>query len=372
MLNFFRKSIKRILWWSNIFIAVLLLLTLLVPYISPSKCWQIGLLGLATPYIAMANIAYIILWMIIGKYRRMLFSTVAIILSWKIFSVGIAGNIAQKNNMMPINKSVKIMSYNVRLLDLYKWTGKKNTRENLLNYIQSKKADVLCLQEFYNSADSTGIQNIKAIADSCNYPYYATNKNYLTKRGFFGDIIFSKYPIIQQQCFALDTSSNTHNFQYADIVQNADTYRVYNLHLKSIRLEKNEYNIITNNELDAKNELLNKGKTVLYKLKKGFVQRGNQADIVNKNIEQSPYPSIACGDFNDLPSSYSYFTIRNKMKDAFLEKGLGFGATFNGISPVLRIDNILFSQEKFTAIGFEKGNETYSDHYPIIANFLLK
>ncbi len=38
-----------------------------------------------------------------------------------------------------------------------------------------------------------------------------------------------------------------------------------------------------------------------------------------------PYPEIICGDFNDVPNSFTYFTIKGPRQDAFLEKGAKFG-----------------------------------------------
>ena len=44
---------------------------------------------------------------------------------------------------------------------------------------------------------------------------------------------------------------------------------------------------------------------------------------------------IVTGDFNDVPNTYTYFTIRGKLQDAFLKQGFGIGRTYSGISPTL-------------------------------------
>ncbi|MBK7123675.1 MAG: hypothetical protein IPH68_13225 [Chitinophagaceae bacterium] len=54
---------------------------------------------------------------------------------------------------------------------------------------------------------------------------------------------------------------------------------------------------------------------------------------------------MICGDFNDVPNSYTYFTLKGNLQDAFLKKGSGFGRTLNFISPTLRIDYILADKE---------------------------
>ena len=80
-------------------------------------------------------------------------------------------------------------------------------------------------------------------------------------------------------------------------------------------------------------------------LKTPWVCSGYQADTVRKQLDASPYPLVICGDFNDVPNSYTYFHIRGKLQDAFIAKCFGIGRTYMHISPTLRIDYILPSDE---------------------------
>ena len=59
------------------------------------------------------------------------------------------------------------------------------------------------------------------------------------------------------------------------------------------------------------------------------------------------------------------------MQNAFAEKGLGIGNTYDGISPTLRIDNI-FADNKFEVLQFGRFKKKLSDHFPISADLLLK
>ena len=45
--------------------------------------------------------------------------------------------------------SLKIMSYNVRLFDLYNWTKNEKTRDQILTFLKEEDADVICFQEYY-------------------------------------------------------------------------------------------------------------------------------------------------------------------------------------------------------------------------------
>ena len=88
-------------------------------------------------------------------------------------------------------------------------------------------------------------------------------------------------------------------------------------------------------------------------------------------IEESQHPTIVCGDLNDVPNSYAYFKVKKDMKDAFLEKGLGVGRTYNSLAPMLRIDYIL-PDTSFTVQQFDMVDENLSDHAMLVTDLKLK
>jgi len=68
-----------------------------------------------------------------------------------------------------------------------------------------------------------------------------------------------------------------------------------------------------------------------------------------------------------VPNSYPYETIGKGLQDAFVVKGAGFGRTFTGISPTLRIDNI-FVDKQLSINQFTRITKKLSDHFPIITD----
>ncbi|MBK6641784.1 MAG: hypothetical protein IPG39_11360 [Bacteroidetes bacterium] len=92
------------------------------------------------------------------------------------------------------------------------------------------------------------------------------------------------------------------------------------------------------NEQDE--ETVARTRNILKRLKKAFIKRAAQADMISKHIGTSPYPVIVCGDFNDTSLSYTYKTISAGLLDAFRESGSGMGSTYTGPIPGLRIDYI--------------------------------
>jgi endonuclease/exonuclease/phosphatase (EEP) superfamily protein YafD len=98
--------------------------------------------------------------------------------------------------------------------------------------------------------------------------------------------------------------------------------------------------------------------------------RSKQAHIVKEIVSNSPHPFIITGDFNDVPNSYTYFTIKGKdLSDAFLQRGFGLGRTYSALSPTLRIDYILHTKN-LDVKQFNRIVKKYSDHYMLIADFV--
>jgi endonuclease/exonuclease/phosphatase family metal-dependent hydrolase len=203
------------------------------------------------------------------------------------------------------------------------------------------------------------------------YPYYYfsyDNDGYLQ---WYGQAIFSKYPLIDTGLVRYPKPSLPEALLHADIIFNGDTIRLYTTHLQSVQFQKKDYetieNIKSNNEEGIKNS-----RGVLSKLKRGVINRSGQADIVRKEINGSPYPFILTGDFNDVPNSYTYFTIKDDdLQDAFLMTGLGIGRTYSYIAPTLRIDYIL-TTKNFNITQFNRIIKNYSDHYMLVADVQLK
>jgi len=157
---------------------------------------------------------------------------------------------------------------------------------------------------------------------------------------------------------------------HADIKVNDDTIRIYTTHLQSVQFRQRDYEAISELK-NAEDSLFANSKTVLSKLRKAMKLRTTQADIARQLMDDSLYPVIFCGDLNDTPNSYTYFTIRGKMQDAFLEKGFGIGRTYSSLSPTLRIDYIM-ADDNFKVQQFTRVVKFLSDHFMLMADVELK
>jgi endonuclease/exonuclease/phosphatase family metal-dependent hydrolase len=246
---------------------------------------------------------------------------------------------------------------------------KSQTRLKMLDQIRKQDPDILCLEEFFHSPDTIFYNNISEIK-AMGYPYHYFSYDPDGDHQFIGSAIFSKYPMLDTGLVRYFRPSMTEALVHADIKVNDDTIRVFATHLQSVQFRQKDYEAI-DEITTAKDSLIGNSKTVLAKLRKAMSLRSSQADIARQIMDDSPYPTIFCGDLNDTPNSYTYFTIRGDMQDAFLEKGFGIGRTFSSLSPTLRIDYIL-TDDQFSIKQFTRVVKYLSDHFMIMADVELK
>lgn len=247
----------------------------------------------------------------------------------------------------------------------------------MLDYVNRQQPDIICFQEFLETNKEKNpkysYSNLDDLA-AMGYSYSYWSQDYSTAWGNYnaGPAIISRFPIIAT--YKLNYTGPrqlraAESLIGVDLDVKGARIRVFTTHLQSLLLQKNDYRnieIIRN----AEDSLMEASKSILRKLKAGYRSRSDQADMVRREIDKSPFPEIICGDFNDVPNSYTYFTIRGDRKDVFLEKGSGIGRTYTQISPTLRIDYII-ANPRFEVVQAHRFLVPYSDHYPVIADLRL-
>lgn len=356
-----RHFFNHIAMFCNHLAVVALLISYMAPKISPENFWFIAFFGLAYPILVFINILFILYWTIQLKKRGM-YSLIVVLSGWVILHRFVQFSSNTKDTTH--KKMLKVMSYNVKVFDLYNWSHNKETRSKIFGLIKDEEPEILCLQEFFHrdSSDFCNADSIKKI-NGYNFAHVEYTSHARLKQ-HFGIATFSKYPIINTGKVDFGYKSNNVCI-YSDIVSGKDTFRVYNMHLQSIAFSKGDYKYAESLQKDIEAEDIEHSKNILRRLKRAFVKRSKQADLISESIWQSPYPVIVCGDFNDTPSSYTYSTISKKLKDSFIESGTGLGKSYVGAFPSFRIDYILHDS-KFKSYDFTTIREELSDHFPIV------
>jgi endonuclease/exonuclease/phosphatase family metal-dependent hydrolase len=366
----YRSFLKKLFIVLNSITAVAFLLTCAADYLHPSKWWLISLMVLGFGILLVLLILFLLFW-IYTKPRYALISMVALALGWKSISSFFAFHLPNEFNYRKSKNTLRVVDWNVaRFLELKRNNNAKSqTRLKMLDLIKAQNADVLCFQEFYHSTDSTFYDNITYIQKKLGYPYYYYSWDEDGWQQWFGQVIFSRFPIVDSGKITFPRPGQPETLIHADIIFNNDTVRFYTTHLQSVKFQKKDYESIEE-ITNRKDSMIQNSKNIFSKLKRGLILRSNQADIVKEATRRSPHPYIITGDFNDVPNSYTYSTIRGSLQDAFLKKEFGIGRTYSGLSPTLRIDYILATNE-FNVLQFDRIVREYSDHYMLVADLQL-
>jgi endonuclease/exonuclease/phosphatase family metal-dependent hydrolase len=356
-----RSWLIRLLFRLNILAVISLLLSHLASAISPQKIWWLAMFGIGFGTIAFANVLFLFFW-IIRRDRRFLLSLIALILVIsKLFGI----YELRFSKPAEVKNGIKIMSFNVRLFDLYNWYHSYKTKPKIFELLKKESPDIICFQEFFSSERKDQDYNLADTLHSilsCPWSYIYYSVNLHDNKDHWGTAIYSRFPIVNKKEIAFD-SNKKRAIIYADIVHDADTLRVFNVHLESIGFKAEDYRFVENLGEEDQEEF--KGAVnILRRLKRAFQRRADQAEMLHKEIAKSPYPVILCGDFNDTPSSYTYTTVNDGMKDAYRISGSGSGKTYIGVFPSFRIDYILHSPSLLSS-NYTRVEEKLSDHYPI-------
>lgn len=262
------------------------------------------------------------------------------------------------------------MSYNVGTfhLDRFNYSIDKDTIINLdtthilhqSEWLTQVDADVIALQEFFNN-DMREAEGIISKLASEGYVYYYINPLKIKCfQGFFGVITFSKHPIIQSDSLYIGDSTGFNRAIYTDIAIKKDTIRVINSHLHSMSIRLKPTLPMSPDSLYLQLSVIKR------KLEKGFKMREKQIKHILKLVEESPYPVIWVGDFNDTPLSYNHQYIKKHLNNAFEQAGNGFGFTYNKFPWFIRIDHQFYHSNKIKAINAQVlSHNIYSDHFPV-------
>jgi endonuclease/exonuclease/phosphatase family metal-dependent hydrolase len=305
-------------------------------------------IGLAYPWLLLFNLIFIFIWATSRK-RYWWYSAACILVGFG-YLMSVFGIHFFKTDTK--DSSLKIISFNVGAAMNYEKTIKK-----LNEFVKKQDADIICFQEF--------AQNDIVLKDAINA--VESLKMYPNKVRMNGNttVIFSKNPIISKNIILFDNLNGANGCNYADIkLENDKVIRVYNIHLESNSVSGIADYLTEKAEFDKK-ATWGKILTMLKLVRRNSRKRADQAEKIAKHIASSRYPVIICGDFNDIPVSYTYNVLTENLTDAFKVKGLGFGTTYSGNIPALKIDYIL-TDKRITPLSFDILDVRFSDHYPIM------
>lgn len=321
-------------------------------FISPEVFPYAGLLPFFIPVILIVNL-FLLAILLLAWRKLALLPLVTLVIGYKFLIITF--QIHPKNEDA---EGLKVLTYNAHGF-FYKKETETDSDPNVFTWLADHPADIKVIQEFYQDYTSTSRNAIKIIGKNGEYEhsYHVVDGN--EKKRSYGMVIFSKYPIVNEGVVFDNNRSNGTIF--ADIQVGGDTIRVYNTHLESMAIEAES--------LDNYEQAKLIYRQTLGKLHRGSLARAQQLSILFEHLSNSPHPVILLGDLNEIPYSYSYFKLGQKLTNAFERAGRGFEFTYNRVLFFLRIDHI-FADPSLVPVHFNTHREVdYSDHYPVSATF---
>ncbi|MCQ2609068.1 MAG: endonuclease/exonuclease/phosphatase family protein, partial [Bacteroidales bacterium] len=312
---------RRVLRWFylllNAFAVIALFCCLFTRFVNPNTFAFFELFGLVFPIIFIANIAISIVWILAKEHKHnFLFSFIPLLLSLPI--AGSYFSAKAYTNDLKKESEIKVISYNVRDFCINGWKYKDDIQKKIFKFFEEEEPDIICFQEFSND-DQEKYNIIQALKKELGLKYIYHNQTYTKAPHYFmGNLICSRFPIIN--CGDMKFQKTGNSAIWVDIKKGNDTIRIYNSHLESYRLSKEN-----KDQINGENVESNKVKKLIKKLYQAMRKRGVQADEIVESMKLCPYPIISCGDFNSPVFSYTYQHILHSedFKDAFVESGYG-------------------------------------------------
>ena len=359
----------------NLFVVFLTGVAYAAPYVNPNEFWLPMMMGLAFPWLLLANLIFIGLWGV-SRMKYWWYSAVCILVGWThvsaIYGTTFWGNSNQEglgtklenrsNDTIGTKKSspsrLRIMTYNISSLMLERYSFKADGYRDLDSFFFRENPDVLCLQEFA-SEDRVFDNQVKKSAFLQTYPYK-------TRVGKNAVAIFSKFPVDSTDWLPINKNGGN-GCTFVDIVPSPIDFpqqkiRIYTVHLQSNEVSGMADKIAQQGDLESKSTWMTMMRMIM-RVRKASKQRVKEVEQIEAHVKTSPYPSVVCGDFNEVPVSYAYHHLSRERVDAFRAKGRGSGTTYLGNIPFLKIDYIL-ADKRLAVLNSMIYKVPYSDHYP--------
>jgi endonuclease/exonuclease/phosphatase family metal-dependent hydrolase len=360
--------IDKIILWLNGLLCFALLISYLAPVVNPKTIWVIAFFGLAYPILLLLSLIFIVYWAL-RKSRYFLLSVVCIAVGYHVLlnNFQLHGPSSYSNG--PNQTVINMMTYNVHNFKRYGSNNDISTKHEILQVISENQPDVIGIQEFYTR--KAGQYDMRdSILKIMGTTWYYFEPALANSQEAIGIAIFSKFPITAHGIVPFSSKLGENGCLYIDIKKGDKQFRVYSVHLQSIRFDPEDYKYLNSIVKQGKAEG-SSARRLVRKLKTAFIKRSDQVVKIKEHAAQCPYPYIISGDFNDTPASYAVNQMAKGLKNAFREGGAGFGRTYNGDFPNYQIDYIMASPQ-FDVRSYQIIEKKLSDHYAVRSDLVLK
>lgn len=353
---------------------ILFIVTLAAAYggkVNPEYMTVPSVLVLALPYLAIATLLTGIGWLLSGRLIMAALAGLTIFAGWGTLKD--VTPIAFSKPAQDERRTFRILTFNsLHLADTTKRIAPGN---RAIKFLTECGADIICLQELINFEDPDEIHHwSRGLLDSLYavYPYRAGGSGNAAQ-----DLkVLSKYPVVEIPVKCKDAEEEDYwrkrrRWALFEVEIKGLKLHIVDFHMTSYSLSDTEREVVT--EIRGVNSAKKSYEEFRYEI---FPKLGEAFRTRAQNVREMIATTsdintlIACGDFNDVPGSWSYSLMRKAgFQDAYPETSLGPTNTFNQFLFLFHIDQIFYRGARLKALKTKRHRINTSDHYPVEATF---
>ncbi len=268
---------------------------------------------------------------------------------------------------------IRILEYNICHKDEYLQPNLANYQA-LADYLLSKDADIMILPEHFGPYAPQ--------LDSILHAHYPHSFATVLQYGYNEEAVFSRYPITGCRNFRMNPEELIERHSEVDpafVEYSQGGTMIYQVDLemegKPVTMV---YVHLRSNNFDHAKEIADrkrdKLRNVFRYLRSNYAYRAAEAETICDSLQTCQNPILICGDFNDVSGSYVLNLMQDRLalKDAWWQRGMGPGFTFNDQHLLLRLDHLLYSSH-FSLQGVSAlSSADFSDHEPLLFDLKLR
>jgi len=351
----------------SIVIAVLLVCCAYAGCINPEKFFPAPFLMLAFMPMFILTVVMLAVALLCRRWLSLLPPIVALLLVLPISKRFMPFNTSETALPTPADRQMvlKVMTYNVLAFN-YSDPELSATPSASIRQILDAGPDVVLMQEgSAGGMDWFDIPSVKPYKNQLDkrYPYRFSAPDGLS--------VMSRYPFVSTPIGEPRISRSPLGYNRTQTSYIARAFDLELPHGKQLRLI--DFRLQSYNLSFGQTKHVRVSPDVkpspLERMKRSFVQRGQDARALRQAIDESPANVIVCGDMNDVTASYVYRVIRGKdLRDAWCDVGVGYCSTYNRHHLNYRIDHVFYRGD-VRALEAERFTGGSSDHYPLMVTF---
>ena len=358
-----RRFFQAILVVANAVIAALFLAAYFARFIQLDAFWWLELCAVFLPYVALLVAVAALALALAGRWRMMLFN--ALLLGLFLLRIHpfswIGGSPGTSDD------ALSLLTFNVP--DLWHVVGLDRTAA-MAQLIGATNPDVVALQEasvaFFGSENRSEMQpHVSVLSDSLGFAFAFPDSS---RAVWTPQPAFTRLQMVRQEItrWRFNPRDMTHTTIARSRIRWKDReFVLYNVHLRTFG-ERKPWR--EGGHLFGARHLPD----YLRQYREAYRVRHREVEEIVRMVEREADPVILCGDLNSTPYNRVYARLAGVLRDAFAERGRGWGMTYHARRPLARIDYVFVSEE-WDVVSARVVEDAYlSDHLPLLVRLRLR